>query len=124
MNPMRGMLETAIPLAVANHIAGIIDSNRQGSRAPQFVRFIVPQIKYFAGRIADRIVRPGRQLVLAAVKAPGAATAQLRDRKTEFGIGDHVDPGCRCPLALVEHDHVFASVVGKPAEPVEEFERR
>ena len=117
------MLETAIPLSVANHIAGIVDPDRQGGRGPQFVRLIVTQIEDFSGWITDRVVRPGRQLVFAAVTTPGAATARLRDHKAEFGIGDHIDPGSRCPLALVEHDHVFASVLAKPTETVEEFER-
>src|SRR5690606_28116684 len=93
-------------------------------RTPQFVGVIVTQIENFSGRVADRIVRPRRQLVFAAVPAPGATAAQLRYYKAELGIGDHIDPGSRCPLAVVEHNHIFASILGKAAQSVEKLERR
>ena len=120
---MGRMLKSAIALSVANQIARIVDPDRQCCRTPQFVRLIVTQIKDFPGRVADRIVRPGRQLVFTAITTPGAAAAGLRDHKAELGISDDIDPGGWCPLAAVEHNHVFASVIGKSAESVEEFER-
>ena len=117
------MLEAAIALAMADHIAGIADTDRQGGRGPQFIGLIVAYIDDFPWRVAYRVVRPGCQLVFAAVATPSATASQLRHHEAEARIGDDIDPGGRCPLPLVEHDHIFAPVFGKPSQPVEEFKR-
>ena len=77
-----------------------------------------------AGASLTGSLRPRRELVLLRIQRPGAAGAVRRDLKSELRIGDHVDPGRRRPLIFVEDYDVFAAVRGKPAEPVEELERR
>ena len=73
-------------------------------------------------RIADGIVRPRRELVLAAVGGPSVAAALGRGLEAERGIGDHIDPGRRRRLARAEYRHVFLAACRKSAETVEEFE--
>ena len=123
MNPMGGMVEAAVALAVADDVAGIVHPDRQGRGRPEFTGSLVAEIKHLARRIADRIVRPGRQLVFMTVARPGAAGAGFRNHEAEFGIGDDIDPGSGRPLPLVEHDHVFPAVVGESAQPIEKFQR-
>ena len=75
-------------------------------------------IEHFAWPIADRIVRPGRQLVLATVDRPGIAAAFGGDLKAERGIGDDIDPGRRRRLALAEEVTYSRPSVAKPPRPL------
>ncbi len=85
--------------------------------------FLVADVDRLSGRIADRIVAPGRDLVLLRIQRPGAAGAVGGDQKAELRIGDDIDPGRGRPLAVVENDHIFARLRVKSAQPVEELER-
>ena len=55
--------------------------------------FVVPDIEGLTWGVADRIIRPGGELVLAAVARPGVATAFGRGLEAEGRIRDDVDPG-------------------------------
>ena len=99
---VRRMLEPAVAPAMPRHIGGGVVADRQRRRAPQVAGVVVAQIEHLARTIADRIVRPGRELVLAAVDRPGVAAAFGRHLKAEVGIGDDVDPGRRRRLAGAE----------------------
>src|SRR5664280_511119 len=121
---MRGMLEPAVSPAVPGHASGGAPSDRQSRRAPQVAGVQVTQIEDLAGAIADRIVGPGCDLVLATVDRPGVAAAFGRDLKTEVRIGDDIDPGSRREMARLEDGDIFAPAVGEAADAVEELERR
>ena len=120
---VRGMLEPAVAPAVPRHIGGGVVADRQRRRTPQVAGIVVAQIEHLARAIADRIVRPRRELVLAAVDRPGEAAAFGRHLKAEGGIGDDIDPGRRRGLARAEDRHIFPPVFGEAAKPVEELER-
>ena len=122
MYAVRLMLESAEPLAVPGDIRSALDSNRQRGRAPGPAAVIVADVQRFAGPIADRVVRPRRDLVLAAVQAPGAAGTRLRNQKTELLVGDDVYPRGGCRLALAQHRDVFSAVLGESSETVEKVE--
>ena len=121
---VRGMLEAAVAAAVTCDIGRLGVADRKRRRAPDIAGLFVPQIEGLARRIADGIVRPGRELVLAAVGGPSIAAALGRGLEAECGIGDDVDPGRRRRLARPEYRHVFLASRRKSAEPVEEFELR
>ena len=106
-NAVRGMLELAVPPAMPSHIGGCVVADRRGGRAPQVTGVVVAQIKHLARAIADGIVGPWSELVLAAVDRPGVAAAFGRHLKAEFRIGDDIDPGCRRCLTRPEDRHVF-----------------
>src|SRR5258708_2511362 len=74
-DPMRCMLEPAVAPAVASPIERRLVANRQRRRAPQIAGVVVAQIECLARTIADRVVRPGGELVLTAVDGPGIAAA-------------------------------------------------
>ena len=123
-NPVGRMLEPAVSPAVAGDVGRRVVADRQGRRAPQVASVVVAQIERLARTIGDRIVRPRGELVLAAVHGPGVAAAFGRHLKAEGGVGDDVDPGRRRRLARAEDRHIFPSVLGEAAEPVEELEVR
>ena len=75
---MRRVFKAAVTLAMPGNIGGCGLADRCRRRTPQFAAISVAHVKYFAGRIADRIVRPRRQLVLAAVDRPGVSAAFSR----------------------------------------------
>src|SRR6185503_8137662 len=75
-----------------------------------------------AGRVADGIVRPRGELVLAAVERPRVARARLGHLKAEARVRHDVDPGRRRAPALLENRDVLAPMVAEAAEAVEELE--
>ncbi len=111
------VLEDGIACAVSNQI-GCRCTTRQRRRRPHLGRFFVAQIDRFARRIGDRIVRPGRQAVLAAVASPGIARAGLGHHETEIRIGNHIDPRRGRLLAWLEVDHVLAPSALNPPRPL------
>src|ERR1700729_351712 len=119
---MRGVFEAAVTLPVpgAEVCAGI--TQRRSRWSPDLAIFLVAQIYDFARAIRYGIVRPGRQLVLAAVLRPGKAASLGRNLKTKSGIGDDIDPRRRRCLPRTKMRHVFAPVVREPAKTVEEFQ--
>ena len=70
---------------------------------------LVPHVERLPGCVADGIVRPGCELVLAAVPGPGVARARLGDLEAELRVRHHVDPGSRGPLPLAQNRDVFAA---------------
>src|SRR5919197_6758782 len=108
---MRAVLEACVALPVADDVGrgGLVD--RQRGRSPQISRLIVTDVDALARRIADRIVRPRAQLVLAAIDRPRVPRTRLGDLETEPWIRDHIDPWRRCPSPLAEDDHVLASIL-------------
>ena len=121
---VRGVLETAVALAVPNDIGRGLLANRQRGGAPEFAVVFVANVDHFARPVADRIVGPRRELILLAVDRPRIAAAFDRDLEAEGRVGDDVDPGRRRPLPLAEDRHVFAPVVCEAAKAIEEFELR
>src|SRR6267378_3792774 len=114
------MLEDAIPLAVSDDV-GFSFPDRQGSSGPDTAGFFIAQVDNLSRRIADGIVGPRRQAVLATIHRPGISGAALCNLKTKlFLIRDNVRPGCRCPLFGTKQNHIFASTLMESAEPIEE----
>ncbi len=83
---------------------------------------LIPNIERLARRVADGIVRPRRELVLAAVHRPREARARLGGLETEIRVGHHVDPGSRGPLPLAQSRDVLAAVRCESPQAVEELE--
>src|SRR5262245_36220554 len=117
------MLEATVPSTMPSHVGPRLLSDRQQRGGPQPARVLVADIQDFARWIGDRIVRPRRQLVLAAVAAPGVAGTGFRQLEPEGGVRNHVDPRGGRPLALAQDRDVFAAVVDEAAQAVEELQR-
>ena len=60
------VLEAAVPLAVTDEVRAFVPY-RQRRRAPDLPGLLVPHEEGFPARVADRVVGPRRELVLAAV---------------------------------------------------------
>ena len=120
-DPVRKVAEAAVAEAMTRHITSLVP-DRLGRRAPEVERLLVADVKRLAGRVADRVVGPLRDLVLAAVLGPAIGAAVTRHLKTEGGIGDDVDPGHGSGRPVFQHGHVFRAVLAEAAEAVEEFE--
>ena len=118
------VLEAAVSGAVARDVGRVRAANRLRRRAPQLTAVVVADVERLARRIADRIVGPRRQLVLAAVPGPGVAGAGLGDLEPERRVGDDVEPRGGRRLARAEDDDVLAAVLVEPAQSVEELELR
>ena len=101
-------------------------ANRQRRRRPDSAGLVVAQIDHLAGEVADRIIVPGRQFVLAAVPRPGVTPTGLADQKAECPVGNAIDPGGRGPFVVDEANHVLAAIARKAAKSawkLEWFER-
>src|SRR5271157_270070 len=72
-NSLRSIPEPAIALAVHSYIGRSFIANWQGRRAPDDTGVLITEIDGFAGRIRHGIIRPGSELILAAVAGPGVA---------------------------------------------------
>src|SRR5688572_5136947 len=109
---------------MARDVWRVLLADREQRRAPELAGVLVADVERLARLIRDGIVRPRRDLVLAAVDGPRVAAARLRHLKAEGGIRHDVDPRGRRPLTLTHDDHVFAPVVGETSQAVEELEMR
>ena len=119
---MAGVLEDAVALAVPDDVRLTL-ANRQRCSGPDRAGIFIAKIDYFSGRIADSVVGPRRETILAAVERPRATTAGFGDLKPKLHrVADHITPGRRCQLFRTEEGDVFASALMKPAETVEERE--
>src|SRR6266496_846024 len=109
---MRNMLEAAIPLPMAGgkSLARIADGQR--GRTPYLAGLLIAHVDGFACRIADRIVRPRRELVHPAIDRPRIAGARIRD---------DIDPGGRRVLSRLESRHVLSPAGGKTSQAIEDF---
>ncbi len=121
---VRGVLEAAVALAVPDDVGPGLLANRQERRPPDEAGVLVAHVERLARGVADGIVRPGRELVLAAVDGPGGARARLRDLEAELRVRDHVEPGRRGPLPCAEHRDVLAAVRRESADAVRELRGR
>ncbi len=70
-----GDLEAAVALTVAGDVGGLRVARRAHRRCPELVTVEIAHVERFAGPVGDRIVRPGGELVVAAVLGPGVAAA-------------------------------------------------
>src|SRR5215212_4404914 len=118
------MFEAAVTLAVARDVACLLHPHGTSGRRPELAGILVAQVDHFAGRIVDRVVRPGGELILTAVPAPRVTAARLGDDEAELFISDDVRPWQRRMLTGVQDGHILAAVFGEAAEPVEEREFR
>src|SRR5262249_48946896 len=116
--------ESTVAVPVATLVRPGVLPDRQERRAPQTAAVLVAHVDDLARLVADRIVRPGPELVLAAVERPRVPGARLRDLEAEPLVRDHVDPRRRRPVPLVEHDRVLAAVLDEAAEVVVELAAR
>src|SRR5581483_5181693 len=107
--------EAAVALTVPGDIEGAGFANRGCRGGPKVPALLVTQIDRLSGRVADRIVRPGGQLVLAAVAGPGVAGTFRGHLKSEGRVGDHVDPGCRGRTTVPEDCHILPPFEAKTA---------
>ncbi len=77
------MLEHAVALAVAHDVWCAVLANRQRRRSPEFVTIFVANVDHLTRAVADRIVRPLRDLILATVDRPGVTRAFDRNLEAE-----------------------------------------
>ena len=118
------------PLAIVQHPAVAesiahpivrIPARGSGQGGPEHTLLLVPDIKRLAAGIADRIVVPGRQAVLAAVAGPGEAGSRLGDQESEALVGDDMDPGQRRSPRRRDADNILPAIRGEtPVAVVEE----
>ncbi len=66
------------PGAVRAAIVRVLVADGRGRRRPQFAGLLVAQVDSLAGPVADRVVAPGRERVVARVARPGVAAALRR----------------------------------------------
>ena len=117
------MLEPRIAEPMAGDVLPSVADRLRG-RAPEIPARHVADVEGFTRRIDHRVVRPRRQLVLAAVLGPAVAASLCRGLKAEAGIGDDVDPRRRRGFAVVEDRDIFAPVLVEAAETIEKFKVR
>ncbi|MNK64229.1 hypothetical protein D3C87_834640 [compost metagenome] len=72
--------------------------------------------------VDDRIVAPGRQLIVARIAAPAETGAFGRNVEAETLVRDDVDPRMRCGLPAIEAHNIFLAVLGEAAKTVPEIE--
>ena len=108
---IRRVLEPAVPLAVADDISRVFFADRNNGWPPNVAVVIIPDIEGLTRRVADGIVRPWCELVLAAVHRPAVARTGLGDLKAELRICHHVHPGRRSPLPLAQDRDVLAATL-------------
>src|SRR6185437_2766769 len=83
---------------------------------------LVAKVDCLARRVAYRVVRPWREVILLTVERPGMAAALDRTVEAEGTVADDVDPRRRCSLSCLQNRRVFPSAVGETAQPVEKLE--
>ena len=121
---VRAVLETAVALAVTRDIQAA--SSRIGSAvASRFRRCLRRAVDSFAGRIADGIVGPGRELIFVAVERPCEARAGFGDHEIRNdGLAMTLIQGCGRAQPSLRTVDVFAAVRGKAANPLKNCESR
>ncbi len=119
---MGRVLEAAVALAVPREIRRGFFADGEHGRSPDEAVVLISNVERLARRVADGIVRPRRELVLAAVHRPRVARARLRGLKPENTVGHHVDPGSGGPLARAQGRDVLTAVRRESPEAVEELE--
>src|SRR4029450_5326272 len=77
-DPVRGMPEATVALPVTAHVGPRVFPDGQERRAPESPGLLVAHVEDLTRRVGHRIVRPGRELVLAAVLRPELPGAGFR----------------------------------------------
>src|SRR5262249_50176992 len=95
-------------------------ADRQRRRRPDLAGLLVAEEDGLSRSVANGIVRPGRELVLATVARPRESGSGLGHEKAEAGVRDHVRPWSRRVLSAPEDRHVFAGALVEAAEAVPE----
>src|SRR5580658_6923800 len=121
---VRSVFEAGVTLTVPSDIWRSFLANRQGRGAPDFAALLVAHIEGFTRPVADRIVRPGSELILLTIDRPCIAAALDGHLEAEIRVRDYVDPRRRSPLPLPQNRHIFPTVGGEAAQAVEKFELR
>ena len=124
LNAVVQVLEPAVSSAVVRDVRRFLTADRLGGRAPQLAAVVVADIDRLAHRVADGVVGPRGELVLAAVPRPRIARPGLGDLEPERLVGDHVQPGCWGGLSGAEDGDVLTPVACEATEPVEELQVR
>ena len=119
---MAGPREAAITLAMADDRRRLAAA-RGGRWRPELPGFLVTEVNGLAGRIGNGIVAPGGEAIHLAVARPGVTAAGLGDQATEVGVGEHVGPRRRRPLAGAQSDDVLPAIRREPAETIVEEQR-
>src|SRR5450759_3057069 len=118
---VRVVLEEGVSRAMCDAV-GLVCAGGEGRGGPYLAGFFIPQIKGFAGWIADRVVGPGSQAVFAAVQCPGTLAAGFANHKTKPRIAYYINPrGGGCPARWQLYD-VFAPIRAKAPVPIGEFQ--
>jgi hypothetical protein len=121
---VRLVLEPAVALPVTGDIDREVVADRKRGRPEEGAAVVVTHVDDLARPVADRIVGPGGDLVLATVDRPGAASALGRHLEAERRVGDDIDPWRRRPLPGAQDGDILPALLGEAAEPVEELKRR
>ena len=121
---MRHMLETTVALAMSGNVSGGVVADGKSSRRPDIATILVADINNFTGAVADGIVRPGSELVLAAIDRPCVTAALRGNLEAKRRIGDDIHPRRGRHLIPVEDGDVLPSILIESANPVEKLERR
>ena len=116
------MFVDGVALAVAGRVFLPL-ARRQRGRRPERPSVFVPDEERFTGRVADRIVPPGREPVVVAVVSPGVAGPGLGAGEPERLVSDDVGPGRRRHRDAGCHlDGVLAPVVQKSTHAIGQLE--
>ena len=116
------MLKGGISKAVPGNICAKAPDRQRGWR-PDMTAVQIMQIDRLARGVGHGVIRPGRDLVFAAVFRPDMPAAFGRDLKSKGRVGNDIDPRRRGGLAALQDGDVFAPVVRKSAGAVEKFKR-
>src|SRR5262249_19064021 len=123
-NAMRVVREAAVALSVPTLVRPRVLADREQSWSPQLAAVLVADVDHLAGLVADRIVRPRRELVLAAVERPRVTGAGFRHLESDLLVRDHIHPRGGGPAPLVEYDAVPAAAPPEAPQVVVEFPPR
>ena len=116
--------EAGIAQPVGNLVnrVGILGQSQEGRRGAAGGGVVDQQ--RLAGAVRHRVVRPGRDLVVARVHRPGIGRALGRNMEAEVLARDDVDPGMRRLAVGGDPQDVFAPVRRKAAVAVPEQQGR
>src|SRR5215213_235168 len=117
---MTRVFEDAVALPVPDDV-WLALANRQRRRGPDSARVFIAQVDNFTRRIADDIIGPRRQTILATVNRPRAAATSLSNQEPEIDIvTNDIGPRRGRPLFRAENGDVFTPALVETAEAVEE----
>jgi hypothetical protein len=118
------VLEPAVARPVVGDVRRFVAPDRQRGGAPQVAAVVVSDVDRLASGVGHGVIRPRRQLILAAVLRPGVAGSRFGDLEPKSLVGDDVEPRRRRRLGWPQDGHVFAPAVGEATQTVEELEVR